>query len=220
MYAMTITGIERQKKNPRRVNIFLDGEFALGIHSDILIRFRLRRGDTITRDRLKEIEHAEEEYLARQTALRYLRGRLRTETELRTKLISAEIPPATIDHLVAQLQDAGYIDDRRFARAFVHDLLMRSPLGVRTLRQRLRRKGVSDAITAEMISELAPEEIQLRGAMQAAKKYLRRFEARRSSDIAIRREQKLGKYLESRGFEWEIISTVLRKLFRHPSTID
>jgi regulatory protein len=214
---MTITKIERQKKNPRRVNIFLDGEFAFGIHPDILIRFSLRTGDPLTDDRIKEIERAEEEYLARQSALQYLRHRLRTEKELRTRLSSSEYPPAVIDRVINQLQDAGYLDDRRFARAFIHDALMRTPLGIRMLRQRLRLKGVPDFITEETTTELASSELQFKGATESAKKYLRRLDSRHRVYTPVQREQKVGKYLESKGFEWEIISAVLRKVFHHSS---
>jgi regulatory protein len=217
---MTITRIEHQKKNHRCANIFLDGEFAFGLHTEILIRFGLRTGDTIAHDRVKEIERAEEEYLARHTALRYIRYRLRSEKELRARLSTAEFPPDVIDRVINQLIDNGLIDDRRFARAFVHDLQLRKPSGIRILKQRLRLKGVPKIVVDETMTELASSDLQLDGAMEAAKKYLQRIGTRRRAITALEREQKVGKYLEQRGFEWETISTVLLELFRHHSTIE
>lgn len=210
---MKISRIERQKKNPRRVNIFLDDEFGFGLHAEILLRSGLRAGDELTSDRIRELERTEEEYLAGQSALRYLRRRLRSEQELRNKLQTAEFSSGIIDQVICRFRESGLIDDRRFAQALFHDLQLRSPLGVRLLRRRLHLKGVPDGLIEDLLADQASDQLQSEAALEVAKKYLRRTGSRHGGLGASERAQKTGKHLEQRGFEWQVISSVLRKLF-------
>ncbi len=208
---MKITRIERQKKNPRRVNIFLDDEFGFGLDTETLIRSGLREGDSITEDRIRELGRRGEEQMAHQAALRYLRRRLRTEQELRIKLQAADFRPEIIDQVICRLRESGLVDDRKFAQAFIHDLQLRAPLGLRLLRQRLQLKGLTGESIEHLLAEEASDEQQRKAALEVAKKYLRKVRRRGTSDL--QRMQKTGKYLEQRGFEWQNITPVLRKLF-------
>ena len=215
---MTITRIERQKNNPRRANIFLDDEFAFGIHTELLVRLGLRAGDALTPERVREIERTEEEYLASQIALRYIRRRVRSEKEVRSRLRNADVAPPVIDRVIRKLAESGLLDDRIFARALVHDLQLRAPMGIRLLRQRLRVKGVPDPVIEELLAEQASADDQMRSGIEVAKKYLRKVSRGRKPLSPPQRMHKTGKYLGQRGFEWSIISSILHKLFPSSST--
>jgi len=76
---MIVTGIERQKKQPGRYSIFVDGEFAVGVGSEVLLAAGLRKGDEITTGTLDRLRNDEELRAARRIAARYLGTRRRTE---------------------------------------------------------------------------------------------------------------------------------------------
>src|SRR5687768_5315566 len=55
----TITKITEQRRSPNRRNVFLDGKFAFGCNLNVVARFRLRAGMSLTAEQVREIEHGE-----------------------------------------------------------------------------------------------------------------------------------------------------------------
>ena len=51
----TVTGIEMQKRDAQRISIFLDGEFAFGLHQDVLLESGIARGDRLSEERIEAI---------------------------------------------------------------------------------------------------------------------------------------------------------------------
>ncbi len=208
----TITAIERQKRNRQRVTVFLDGEFGFSLDGETHAQLGLRTGDRLSVSRVEEIICMEAEQSARRTALRYLARRLRSELEVRAKLEASEAPPAIIDRVVTRLRESGLIDDRRFAEALIHDLALRDIGGVRAVRERLRRKGLSSSVIAESLARLVTPERQHKLALASAHRYLQRRRKRRGKPDLLRLRQNLMSYLARRGFEWSLIGSVVRSL--------
>ena len=50
-----ITSVEPQKKNLRRFNVYLDGEFAFGADEDLVVNKRLVVGKEISKEDLEKI---------------------------------------------------------------------------------------------------------------------------------------------------------------------
>ncbi|MBI1805164.1 MAG: RecX family transcriptional regulator [Ignavibacteriae bacterium] len=210
---MTITKIERQKRDSHRVNIFIDNKFAFGIQDQVLVKFGLRKGDILDDEQINTIASSEEYNLAKQKALRYISYRTRSEKELRTKLIEKEFPPDVIDKTIEQLRDLGLINDVAFARSFVHDQQLRRPAGKRLLAQKLRLKGISNSIIQQVLSEAAGTDEERSAALEAAKKHLKRRRLPKDKLGRIKEQQRIAQFLARRGFEWSTISPVLRALF-------
>ena len=210
---MIVTRIERQKRHPRRVNVYLDGAFAFGLDEEVLVRHALRTGDTIDDAVHHALLTAEEYASARQSALRYLSYRLRSEREIRFKLAEKEFAPATIDRVVEALRTNGMLDDRRFASALVHDARMRRPTGERLLRQQLLLKGIArPLIDAVLEVESAPDD-ERDAALLAARAMLKKYRSSRKRSDAATQRARLAQFLARRGFGWGVITPVLRTLF-------
>lgn len=221
---MIVTRIERQKRHPKRVNIYLDGAFAFGLDEEVLVRCGLRKGDELDDETHRNLLGAEEFARARQSALRYLSYRLRSERELRTKLSDKEYPDDVIDRVLEQLRGAGLADDRRFASAFVHDARLRKPTGERLLRQQLLLKGIDRGVIDAVIGRAEGGTGEAATALAAARTMLKKYRGSRKSSDAANQRQRLGRYLARRGFGWDVIAPVLRTLFgpseEHPDETD
>ena len=126
---MRITKIERQKKNPRRKNIYADGEFVLGLSDETLLKAGLRTGDEIGTDRLKSLLQVEETINAKRVALRFLAQRPRTTKEIRDKLRESEFSEMDVSRTIESLKQAGLINDIEFARMYVRDALALKAIG-------------------------------------------------------------------------------------------
>ena len=210
---MVVTKIERQKRRPQRVNIFVDGAFALGVHIDVLREHGLRKGDELKSKTLIALKSAEELQLAKQQALRFIGYRFRSEKELRAKLRDNQFHPEIIDNTISCLRDYGMVDDTRFACSFVKDTLMKKPAGRIFLQGQLRSKGIATETIQEVLDDLVPAGDEDMLALDAATKLMKRYRASRKEIDPDKQQARISGFLARRGFKWSTVHSVLRKLF-------
>ena len=210
---MVITRIESQKTHPRRVNVYCDGEFTLGLHQDVLTRFGLRKGDVLDEKKIEKLQAAEELNLAKEKALRLLGYRRRSEKELRGRLLEKEFHPDVVDSVIEHLRKLGFVNDRAFAEAFLHDALMKKPAGTRLLRQELRRKGIKNEIIEEILQEKLGAETEASLARDAASKRMRRYPISNDGHEREKQRKRLADFLARRGFAWSTVAPILKEFF-------
>ncbi len=205
---MRITKIESQKKNPTRKNLYVDGEFVIGVSAETLLRFGIRTGDEIGDNKLKALQATEELQGAKTVALRFLSHRQRTEKEIRDKLREKEFGDEEIRKTLEQLKDLGYVNDAAFACAYVRHHLAIRPKGKVVLKQNLLLLGVAketiDAALEEVFSQTSQEE----AAFDAAQKFIKK--SLKSQDDPRKAKQKLAAFLTRRGFTWDVVSPTLK----------
>ncbi len=210
---MRITSITPQERNPSRRNIFVDGEFSLGVGPETLIRFGLRTGDDVTPEFLQQVEKVEELVSARAAAMRYLGVRPRTVKEMRDKLREKEFGDEEIQKTIESLKVARLLDDAEFARAYVSDQLAKRPAGAMLLRRKLMLLGVSKEIIEETLKGfLGPEQNQAR-ALSIGRDFVRKSRAMRPHEEEVKLRKRTGSFLGRRGFSWDVIQVVCKKLF-------
>lgn len=112
--------------------------------------------------------------------------------KLRKKGASTEETEVLIDRLIGE----GYINEGRYARAFVHDKILYNGWGRVKVKQQLRAKGICPAYINEAMTCITEE--------QYAEVFQKVLQAKRRSikgetDYEVR--QKLARSLIARGFE-------------------
>ncbi len=200
-----ITAIEAQKKQNQRVSVFLDGEFAFGIHQDVLLQSGIAKGDELSEEKIAEILAIEEEKCAREKALRLLSVRGRSIKEIRDRLKLAKFSPAAIDSTVAYLQRLSLVDDAAFAESFGRHRTQTKPEGSYLLRQELRRRGLSEADVEKGIAAAFSERSERQVAYELA--------AKKKNSCGPLPEEKAKKrvhdFLLRRGFDWELVNDII-----------
>lgn len=213
---MIITKIEQQKRHPERVNLYLDGEFVCGLHKEVIVKFSLRKGDKIDQELLDKLSSQDQLAEAKSKALRILSRRLRTEYELRTKLLEKKYSPKIVDEVIKYLSSIGFINDTEIARLFIHDYQLRKPAGKRLLTLQLRQKGISKSIIQEALINIDDHEEE-KSAYGAARKQLIRYRTSRKILDPTKQQRRIAQFLQRRGFRWSTISLVLKKIFQDAS---
>lgn len=211
---MVITKIERQKRNTRRVNLFIDGTFAFGIDEEVFRKFALRCGDEVSEPLYRSMLLSEEGARAKQEALRFLSYRMRTEREIRSRLVEKEYPPETINKVVESLKQLNAVNDRHFAEVYLRDLQLKKPSGKRLGTQKLRSMGIPAEIIEEAITSSTDQETEQARAFKAAEQVIKRFQSGLQGKDRLKEQRRFTSYLARRGFEWSVISTVVNKYFR------
>jgi regulatory protein len=145
---------------------------------------------------------------AKQQAYRSLAYRSHTAHELRARLERRGHAAAIIDEVLRQLEDEGYVDDRKLARDWAYYRLQSKPVGRRRLAWELQRRGISRELSQEIIREIYTACDELALAEQAARKHLGARQLPHSS----RERQRFARYLVGLGFERDTIATVLSSI--------
>ncbi len=192
---MIVTAVERQRRQ-RRVNVFIDGRFALALGADLAAERDVRPGRDLTADELSLLADAEAKRASLESALRLLSYRQRSERELRDRLIRKGFGQAAVEETLGRLRSLGYLDDGAFARFWVETHQTARPRSQRLLASELRRRGVAQHIADEATAGISDDD----AAYQAASKRLR---ALRDQDYPRFRER-LGRFLSSRGFSYDV----------------
>lgn len=72
------------------------------------------------------------------------------------------VEPAAQGNVLRQLEQQGFIDDGRYAAAFVREKTRLSGWGERKIRAALYRKGIDEALVTEALAQIDPETTGLR----------------------------------------------------------
>ena len=105
--AKKITSLRAQKKNPNRISIYLDGEFAFGLSR--FVAGWLTVNQELDESKIAELIQADQSESAYQVALSFLKYRPRSEAEVRTNLINHQTDLETIEghHSIATNRTGG-----------------------------------------------------------------------------------------------------------------
>jgi regulatory protein len=197
-----VTALRVQKRNPERVNVYIDGEFAFGLA--MIEAARLSKGQFLTDAEIRALEQVDEGERARESALNLLSYRPRSEQEIRRRLQRKGFSEDAIENAVQRLLRAKLLDDEAFARYWISNREQFRPRGQYALRQELWRKGVSSRIIDSLLEEVDEAE----SAYRAATKRLSRWQRMDPND----RQRKLTGYLQRRGFSYDVIRDVWDRL--------
>lgn len=206
---LTVTRLETQKKNPQRLNVYLDGEFAFGISRAAAPW--LAEGDQLTQDKVQDLKRSDLLERAYQRALNYLSYRTRSAQEIRLNLSKKEFPEDIIQEVLEKLRQSSLVDDRAFARTWIENRSQFKPRGKRALTVELIRKGVSREIIDEELEALDEDLLALNCARAKAAKF-------QHLDLDAF-QKKMYSYLNRRGFSYQTCRETVLKVWEesHPA---
>jgi regulatory protein len=210
MPAGKITALRAQAKDPQRVNVFVDGEFALGVSLTTITKAGLHVGKELSAEEFAKLEQTESGDKAYMAALRFLEARPRSTAEVRARLGRKDFTPEAIDAAIARLAELELIDDAAFARYWVQNRQAYRPRGAGALRDELRRKGIDADVASEILSDDALTGDESASAWGLARGALHKYAGSRDRTAFMRR---MGSYLQRRGYTFEIIRPILDQLW-------
>lgn len=202
---MRITALEQQAHNPDRVNLSIDGKFALGISAELMLKLHLHLDQELSTAEFEQLKSEEIRQQAVERAINYLSFRPRSQEEVRRYLRKKETPPDIIESVLERLQRLDYLNDRAFASFWVENRERFNPRGSQGLRNELRLKGIEREIVEETVDDEHDEELAQRAASKKAELLLQTP----GMDYATFRNR-LGGFLQRRGFSYEIVARVVR----------
>ena len=198
-----ITALIVQKRDPNRVNLYLDGEYAFGLAR--IVAAWLKVGSELDEKKIEQLQAEDARERALQQALLFLSYRTRSESEIRQNLRKHEIPEAVIDETLDRLKRDGLANDDKFAQAWVESRSAFRPRSRRMLALELHQKGLDNESMQAALKNVDDEPL----AYEAARKRAPRFKDLEWSEF----RKKISEFLARRGFSYAVIAPVVTRIW-------
>lgn len=212
---MKVTKLASQKKDPSRVNMYIDENFFCGLSLDSVAKYAIYVGKEITDDELEELLNDELRARFLNRAVSYISRAIKTEFQVRKYLkelsfkkkgkwyedISKEMYQEIEEHVIGKMKEYGYIDDSNFAELFVTSRIRNKPRGKNVLVSELISKGVSKDIALDTVEGLVNDEMDM----------LKQIYAKKYGDEELKYDdRKKIDFLLRKGFNWELIQKLMK----------
>ncbi len=202
-----ITKIARQKNNPERYNIYLNEEYAFPVDEAILIQFGLTKGKVLDEFEIQEIAYEDEIRKAFNKGLNFLSYQMRSEHEVKKKLLNLEFGEAVVLEAIQKLKSYGFINDENYSKALLDTKKATMKKGPRAIRQDMIKKGIEKNLQDEVLATYSFEE-QVKLAKQLAEKIVRAESKKTPTQI----KTKIQDYLLRKGYAFSIVEEVLSQV--------
>ncbi len=199
----TITRLVQGKKNPNRVNLYLDDEFAFALSIDEVGKKSLKKGLELSLGEIEDLKKADSDEYIYGKILNFLSFRPRTVKEVRDRLWKYEVKDEDSQNLVIdKLKSKGYLDDIAFARWFIESRNTHRPRSVSMLKMELSQKGVPKDIISDLVATMGDEKDTIMHLLD------KKLGSRRILDKL--EKVKIQGYLVRQGFAWDKVSEVVK----------
>ncbi len=202
-----ILAIEPQPRRKNQYTLTLDDGRSYSVHNEVIVKYGLKSGMEIDEEQLESRIWEANVKTASDLALNYLGYRTRTKKQLCDYLKRKGFDQSVIEEAARKMEDYRFLDDEDFARQWVQSKKTGKPTGRRKIAYELKLKGISQEIVESTLDSLTIEDEQKQAARLAEKAVIK------YEDLPYReRMAKISQTLMRRGFDWEIVSWVLRHL--------
>ena len=200
---MLITGLEPQKRNKNRVNLYIDGSYYCPLSLETVSKHRIKIGDEIDKDELDKATVDSENSSCFSYGLKYVSRKLCTKKQVSDYLLKKGFLENSVNFALDKLIEYNYINDAEFTRAYVN--YSGESKGMLKIKYDLINKGVDRGTVEEEIESIA--NIQNDVCKKVSEKYMLKKEH------DIKTKAALYRYLASKGFTQEAITAAVKDVF-------
>lgn len=197
---MKITRIELQKNDNTRFSLFSDDQYVMSVSAENLAPYGYGEFE-ISEEELEILKAKEEEGLFFKQALLYVSKALKTSKEVRDYLYKKKVSPELQDEIIEKLLDLKLLDDERYLEMYLEEKFNYSTDGSIKIKHKLYQKGFQSKDVDPLLPKYQDLEISnLKKLVSDRKK------SRKNED-----KQKLIRYLMNKGYEYSMISEVVKE---------
>lgn len=205
-----ITAIEVQKRNKKRCNIYIDGEYSFSISNELVYRNGLKNNMEIDEERFLEIAKEDSFLKCKETALRIIERSYKSEKEMKEKLLEKGYELEEINRTMAFLIDYNFINNKAYAEMYVKDRLRNQ--GSKKIKYALLRKGIEENIIEEVIGNINNENEELVALELGKKKYTQLI---KKEGDPYKIKNKILMFLVGRGYEYSLAKDIVNRIINN-----
>jgi len=200
-----ITGLEPVKRKKGWFELFIKDKPPLFVNEEIIVAHDLTVGLIFSDAKLKIIKKSSDVAWVKYRAMQILNRRMISERDLRKKLSAEKRPASTLDEVISRLKEYGFVDDLKYAGAYIRSQLSRGAKSRLYLKKKLWEKGINAEIAVAGINQELEEYDESGAVIELARKKYKTLQ-KLPPDKA---KNRLINYLKGRGFSWDTIRVAL-----------
>ena len=204
---LVITKIGRQKNNPERYNIYINENYSFAVDEGTLIKFGLQKGKILEQLEIDDIVYDDEIAKAFNKALNYLSYQMRSEHEVRQKLLSGGSGASVVEEAIRKLERLGFLNDESYSKALLETRKRTAKKGPGAIRQDLMKKGIDKNLQEQVLQGYSHEE-QVKLAGELATKQVRSG----TGKTPVQVKQKIQDLLLRKGYSFTVVKEVLEHI--------
>lgn len=209
--AGTVSAVEPQVRDLSRVNVFIEGQFVIGLAAELAAELQIHPGRRLTEEDLQNLAKQDRFGRALLVAIRFASHTPRTAGEVERRLQRAGVETDLQARVLTRLADMKLLDDRRYLGAYLESRIRNQGYGPRRVREELVRRGMArDTVEAALASFLGETSV-----LQVAEEQARRRWSKLSGEGDARKaRRKLFDFLIRRGFSSETAREAVGRVVR------
>lgn len=202
-----ISKISRQKNNKERYNIYLNEQYSFSVDESTLIKFGLTKGKVIDQFEIDEITYEDEIAKAFNSALHFLSFQMRSEHEVKKKLLEKGYGESVVLEAIQKLHKLGFLNDETYSKALLETKKKMQKKGPYAIKEDLRKKGIEKDLQDKVLSTFTYDE-QKQLAKELAEKTIKLNSKKTPSQI----KQKIQETLIRKGYSFSIVEDILSEI--------
>lgn len=211
---LKITKIEVQKKNKERFNVFVNGEFELGIDQATYVFFNLSKGMEVTNQFLQEIKDYDQYRQALNQAIVYLSHKKRTKYEIEKYLLDKDYTLELANQVIDYCESNKYINHEDYVESLKNTILKTTDKGPDHFERVAKEKGIESNLIVSY-KEKFEQEMSEDRIPNIAKKIMSK-----KKQPPNRLKQTIVHTLQQRGYSFSLIQEHMTNLNIEPTSDD
>jgi regulatory protein len=197
--------MKMRRGRPERFIVTLDDEQEIILTPEIVLKYSIAPQRKYTEQAFLEILKEDAIRQAKDQALRYLTRRPHSRLELLRKMREKRFRTAIINLALDELEKVDLVNDEDFTHLFILYELRLRPVSRMLLAQKLIQRGIPKDLYEPLLNEMFSEQKELEMARELAEKFIKTH----SLDKGQKLREKLVRYLQGKGFNWDQIRQAL-----------
>lgn len=150
---MKITMIKPAVKTQGRFNIFVDTKYSFSLDEQQLLDLKVKRGQEISEQELENLKKESDFGKKYARSLELIMRRIRSEKEIRDYAWRKKWEAEETARVIEKLLSKGYVNDEKFATAWVRSRAALKHISKRKLILELRQKGIASEIIEQTFEQ-------------------------------------------------------------------
>ncbi len=199
-----ITRLVAGKRNPNRVNLYLDGIFSFALSLDEVVKHGLKKWLELSEEQISSLKQTDKDDQVYTKIINFISFRPRSVKEVRDRLNHYGAKDLIAQNLlIDRLKRGGYLDDLKFATWFVESRNTHKLRSPRALMAELSAKGISREVQAQVLSQVNDSATTIQSILT------KKLGSPRV--LSPEERQKISSYLVRQGFAWDQVRQVVKQ---------
>ncbi len=204
---MTLKITKYKKSTKGRYKVFLEDGTELLLYEEVILQFQLLLLKEISSDLFMEVGQYNQEWDVYYVALNHLNSHFKSVHDMEEWLLRKEYPKELIEKAVQKLIHQGYLNDRSYAKSYIHNQMIASHKGPYALLRDLKDKKIEESIILEEMQVFTEEE-----QCQRIQKLIEKFQKSNRTRGGVVLKQKIFHDLKNLGYDISLIQKEIEKV--------